>query len=396
MRVLYVEFSSGFGGSSQALAHQLKHLDRGFTPIVVVAREAGNFLEIRSSGVEVIPMPPRRIRGGGYLGEAVNLILDVAVNAPAIARLIRGRNVDLVHINNNIKDNLPAIFAARAAGVPCVCHMRGTRPLVRKERLFGRWVDRMVVLNQDALRIMEGHFGKGKAAVIDDGIDLAEYDAAPDGGAALRESWGAADVFCAGVVGRLVEGKGQEDFIEAAAILGKSGRKGRYLIVGGDPDGDGTWERRLRARTADLGLEDAVIFTGWRSDKQAVISALDVLVQSSSTFPEGAPLVCAEAMALGKPVVATDIPGSREMVVHGRTGLLVSPGDPRALADALARLMDDPEGRRRMGRAGRARVEERFDVSKNARRFERLYESLVARRDRGSSPRPLGMIEGGT
>src|SRR5207247_11054153 len=125
-----------------------------------------------------------------------------------------------------------------------------------------------------------------------------------------------------------------------------------------------------------VGLAERVVFAGYRADVPAVLDEVDVVVLPSSV--EGMPLVLLEAMAHRRPVVATPVGGTPEVVVDGETGLLVPPRDPRALADAIRRLLDDPDLAKRLGDAGRRRVELHFSLEAMNRRILELYDEVAA------------------
>jgi glycosyltransferase involved in cell wall biosynthesis len=127
-------------------------------------------------------------------------------------------------------------------------------------------------------------------------------------------------------------------------------------------------------------MAEAVTFTGVRADVPKILAALDLFVLPS--LWEGMPNAVLEAMAAGLPVVATAVGGTPEVVMDGVTGLLVPPQDPSALAQAIERLLRDPDLRRTMGRAGRRRVEQHFDVRETVRQVEDLYETLLREKGR--------------
>jgi len=144
----------------------------------------------------------------------------------------------------------------------------------------------------------------------------------------------------------------------------------RYLIVG-----KGELKESLRVKVKRLKLEEKVIFTGFRQDIKEILSALDILVLFS--IREGHPIVLLEAMAMGKPIVATDIEGVNETVVNGVTGILVPPKDPSALAEAIVCLLRDKKKAQEMGQAGRRVVEEKFNLKDKIEQHKQLYETVI-------------------
>jgi glycosyltransferase involved in cell wall biosynthesis len=167
-------------------------------------------------------------------------------------------------------------------------------------------------------------------------------------------------------VARLAEVKGQRHLIAALARLDASG-----ILVGEDIERGGSYEEVLRREAERLDVADRVVFAGYRSDVPAVLAGCDVFCLPSTA--EGMPLSVLEAMAQGKPVVATAVGGTPELVVDGVTGLLVPPGDAEALAEALGRVLSDPELAKRMGAAGRQRVERDFAADVSTARILALY-----------------------
>jgi glycosyltransferase involved in cell wall biosynthesis len=178
-----------------------------------------------------------------------------------------------------------------------------------------------------------------------------------------------AEAFLVAHVGRLAPVKGQRELLAALARV-----PGVYaVLVGEDVERGGAYRRKLEREAERLGLSERAFFLG-RRDAVAVLAEVDTLVLPSRI--EGLPVVVLEAMARSKPVVATPVGGTPELVVDGLTGRLVEVDE---LAEALASLRDHPEEARRMGEAGRRRAEE-FGVEPMARRILEIYDEAVARR----------------
>jgi glycosyltransferase involved in cell wall biosynthesis len=266
------------------------------------------------------------------------------------------------------------ILAAKLMGIKCVCHIRQTRKLIKIEKVFARWVSRFILTNNDAIPVYAQDIPSEKLSLIFNGIDLKPFESIP--GSRIRHEFGLGNAFVVGLVGRIAEGKGHDVFMKAAAMVLKSKKEIRFLIVGSDSARDQMTYQALLKLQEELKLQNDLIFTGWRKDIPGVIQQLDVVVQATTTFPEGFGLTCIEAMALKKPVVATKIPGPKDIVVDHTTGLLVDPNNPQQLADSIIYLIDHPKEARSMGQEGRRRVEELFDIKKNIKQVEEIYEEL--------------------
>jgi glycosyltransferase involved in cell wall biosynthesis len=175
-------------------------------------------------------------------------------------------------------------------------------------------------------------------------------------------------------VGHLSEVKGYPVFLEAAARLAPRLGDVAFVALGGETTTPG-YRAVLEARAAALGVAARVHFLGWRSDVARVMGAADVVVLPS--LAEGLPLAVLEAMACGRPVVASAVGGVPEAVVDGRTGLLVPPGDAGALAEAIQRVLEDPAAGRRMGAEGRRRLEAHFSLDRVLGEVHALYDDVL-------------------
>ena len=179
-----------------------------------------------------------------------------------------------------------------------------------------------------------------------------------------------------GLVGRLVPAKAPDVFLRAVSLAAARVPGLRGLVVG-----DGPLRAELEAGARRLGLGDRVVFAGVREDVEELLPGLDALLFSS--LREGLSMAMLEAMAAGVPVVATEVGGTPELITHGESGLLVPPGDPGRLADALIGLLEDPAGADGIRQAARRRVEERFSLA----RMTAAHEALYAEGPHRGSPR---------
>jgi glycosyltransferase involved in cell wall biosynthesis len=170
-------------------------------------------------------------------------------------------------------------------------------------------------------------------------------------------------------VGRLQPEKGVDVFLRAAALVSARVPSARFVVVG-----DGPLRGELEALAGRLGLEGRVEFLGYRPDARELLGGLDVLAVSSRS--DGAPLVVLEALTAGVPVVGSAVGGIPDQIRHGREGLLVPPGDPHALADALAALVAEPARARAMGAAGRRRARD-FSHSRMVDEIEATYRDVL-------------------
>lgn len=371
VNILFYEVSSGSGGSANALAQVVERLDKGrFRPVVMTTALGQKIAQIEDAKVIAIRDHNETDDFSGL--RAITSSIAYAWETLRAYVVIKTNKIALVHINTNIIAGIPLIVAAKVAGIPCVCHVRQTRDLLKREKMFAGWINRFIVLNRDMKEILKRYVPEEKIELIYDGIDLEMHGKMEDGRWKMEKE----KKPCVGIVGRMVEGKGHEDFIRAAAIVARTRADARFLVVGSDPSGDKRTESRLKTLAGTMGLNGNMTFTGWRDDVSGIISGL-ALAAYPYTAPEGLPNVIIETMALGRPVISTHIPGPTEVVVDGKTGFLVPPGDIRALAEKMLYLLDHPEVARAMGEAGRVRVEEAFTIEKTVGQIEKVYEKVI-------------------
>ncbi len=211
---------------------------------------------------------------------------------------------------------------------------------------------------------------ESKFSTIHSGVNLVKLFSESVDIIAIKRNLGVAEnCFVVGTAGRLTIVKGHRYLIEAAREILNARPDTTFIFLG-----DGELLDELKNMTTELGIEKNVKFTGWRSDVAEVISVFDVFVLPS--LNEGMGRVLVEAMALGKPVVASNVGGISDLVIHGRNGLLVPAADSRALADELEFLMKNSEKRKAMGREGK-KMAVSYSADSMVRKIERLYRELA-------------------
>lgn len=371
--ILYFETGSGFGGSSQSLLQLLTVLDRReFRPVVAAYHEGGAIQKIKSLGIPVYLVGGFAERSVGYIKLLVRWIVQELPRIVRLIRVIQREQVDLVHLNTDVYSTVAGLWAAVCCRKPVVAHIRLTRPPTRLEQWLGRLARVKITLTQEAQAFYQRWWPADRLEWVPNGIEIPqESPPRPQG---VRAALGIPPAHrVVGLIARCVPGKGYEEFLAAARMVGDQRPDVSFVIFGNGAGGDAAYEQRVRRQADTLGLNGQVTWAGWRADPQAIYEALDIVVQASSTFPEGSSRVPLEAMMRRRPVIATNIIGNREVVRHQETGLLVAPGDARALADGMRTLLDDPQLARTYGAQGRERVETLFSVQAHAARIEDLY-----------------------
>jgi glycosyltransferase involved in cell wall biosynthesis len=294
-------------------------------------------------------------------------------------RVLRAQRADILHTHNTTAF-IDGLIGARLAGVPAMIHTDHCKnyPIEWRwtiaENLASRLVDRMVAVSHHTKSelIAFEKIAESKLSVIHNGINpRPTRNVSLD---ALRRELGfAADQVIVGTIGRLEPQKGLDLLLAAVPHVVRTCPRVGFLIVGG-----GSLEAELKAQAASLGVADRIVFTGWRSDAVDLMPLVDCFV-STSHF-EGLPMVMLEAMAFGKPLVATTVGGVPEILEHGFNGFGIDRRDPALVAAALARVVKDDVLRHRLSQNSRLRYEQRFTAQTMAAAYQRVYEQSLEKK----------------
>ena len=385
IKILYYDPSSGYGGSARSLRDILIKLDKNrFQPIVAVIDDGPAIKEMEKLGFDVRLLIDKKGTSGpvfraelinGYWNFLTYILRRVFPLTYKLSKLIKEEQIDIVHVNTLIRTGLEAIFAGRLSRIPVICHLRSTCDWTRIERIVSHVVSKSICLTDEAKNRYMQYTHVDKLIRIYNGIDL-EKGLYKNSNKDIKKELGIDNKYkIVGIVGRITEGKGHDVFLEAAKIVLSQYSETKFLIVG-DTLTEKELKKNLVVLSENLGISNAVIFAGWRNDVLDVISIMDVLVQASTTFPEGFSRTCIEAMSLDIPLVVSNISGHSEIVVDGETGFIVPPGDAKSMADAILTLINDEHLADKFARNGRKRAEEFFDLNKIVKQIENIYFEL--------------------
>jgi glycosyltransferase involved in cell wall biosynthesis len=312
-----------------------------------------------------------------------------AANLLKLIRIIKDHRIDIVHGQGARAEFYARIAAMLAGGTKCVSTIampvEGYNvPFLIKQiyrffdRLSEKYVERFIVVSDVLKDIMIRKHGIAAERVIRiyNGIEIDHYD--PERMDAsrnkVRHELGLNEkASIIGAIGRLVWQKGFEYLIRSFPGVLKSCPDARLLLVG-----DGPLRANLEVLSEALDMKDKIIFAGFRSDIKEILASMDILVIPS--LLEGFPMVTLEAMAMAKPIVATDIDGLREQIIDGESGILLPPEDPNALIRSIVRLLNEPQLAMRMGSYARKHVETEFPVEKMIMETHEVYQSLILNR----------------
>ena len=367
IRVLELLTTTALGGGPRQVYDLVRHLPgKEFEVTVAGPRDGAFFKRFNDLGLAVAEVGANRLNVWALI---------------ATLRLVSDRGIQVIHSHGK-GAGLYGRLAARWTGVPAVhtfhgIHYEGYPPPLAKlylglERRLARWTHTIINVSatQEAEALALHLFEPRQSVTVVNGVDLEAQERVVTAAPIPRERFGLGrDLFVLGTVARFDPVKRLGALVGALRALERP--RVSLLLVGGGPEAD-----RLQRLVAAAHLNGRVIFTGWLDDSARVYPAIDLYVTASAK--EGLPLALLEAMGAGLAVVATDVPGHRDVVRDGETGLLVPAGDEKALAAAIATLMDDPERRRRMGQAGHARVLEEFTVRSMVGKTAEIYRAAAA------------------
>lgn len=294
-----------------------------------------------------------------------------------LVQVIKSRKIDIIH-THGYKSDILGLLAARRAGIRCVSTPHGFSGKVGIKLaafihlgIFSlRYFDAVAPLSEDLLEDMRRFkVAEAKTLLIRNGVDLKEIDqfnasflsTAPEN---------EADERLIGFIGQMIPRKGLPDLIQVFDKLYSRDQTLRLELIG-----DGRQREELETLAADQASASAVRFLGFRSDRLELLSRFSVFVMTSSL--EGIPRCMMEAMALGIPVVAYDIPGVDQLIEHGETGLLAPLGDVNALAECCQEILDNPDMAKELASNARAKIDRDYSARRMAEEYESLFLKLI-------------------
>ena len=366
--ILYLNAVGEISGAERSLLAMLAALDRGrFTP-VVAAPEGGLLRAVAALDVRTEPVALLPLRRAASIEAMWRTLSSLQCGWREISAIVNHVRPDIIHANST-----PAmLFLLRVRGMPAVWHVRDLVPLGIAGPLLYKRAARVAVISS-AVRgeVLRYGGGQDKSVLLQPAVDIGQFHPRDDK-PALRAGLGLpADPPLLGMVAQFVPWKRHHLFLDALAKLPE--RPWHAVLAGADLHHDETYSTLLKHRLTTPTFAGRVSWLPWQEDAAPLLASLDVCVLTSEREPFGR--VLAEAMACGVPAVAIDDAGPRDIVAPEETGLLCPPDD-LALAAAISRLLDDPGLRQRMGRAARARVEERFSIKGQREALTALYEGV--------------------
>ncbi|NWO05216.1 MAG: glycosyltransferase family 4 protein [Alteromonadaceae bacterium] len=368
LRVLEFITPSGFYGAERWVLALANHLDASQVVCdLAVTRESDD------QDLTVADLYPQGRGEVHYLSMANRFDWGVVHR---LARILRRRQIDIIH-THGYKSDIIGLLAARRAGIRCVSTPHGfsgkvglkLAAFIRLGTHCLRYFDAVAPLSEELARDMRRfRVPVDKIHFIANGVDIDEIDREVVALPPSRQRPEAEKVI--GFVGQMIPRKGLPDLLAVFDQLYSQNQQLRLQLLG-----DGRQRAELEAMAAAMPGASAIEFTGFRSDRLALMAGFDLFVMTSSL--EGIPRCLMEAMALGVPVAAYDIPGVDQLISHGENGLLAPHGDREALADCCRQLLDNPKLAGRLAEAARQTIETRYSARRMAGQYLALFQQLV-------------------
>ena len=344
---------------------------RGFR--VILACQPNSFLERsgRERSLEILPL-----RMNYFLPSLIKLSF-----------FLRREKVDLINAHG-YPDHFLCAVARKITGVRALVRTKHNHVPLKggalSRYLYGTLTSRIVPISEHIREVMiQSGLKPEQVTTIRTAINLSQFVPREKNQHLLSELNFPAECAIIGIVARLTERKGFKNLFEAVKLLVDEGRSIRCLVVGGGASKEKI--AALKNYAESLGISPYILLTGRRGDIPDILSLLDVFILPS--LAEGLGRSLLEAMAAGKPIVATTVGGIPEAIEHDKSGLLVPPDASRALAHAIALLLDNPLKAQELGRASRKRAELLFDETKMIDHICSLYDELISNRHPESAPR---------
>jgi glycosyltransferase involved in cell wall biosynthesis len=391
VNVLYVNHTGEVSGGERSLLTLLGGLPAEVHPQVASPRGS------LAAAVELLGVPTTAITGtaGSLRAHPLHTpraLAEMGLAALQVGRLARRHRADVVHANSIRAGIVVGLARLSAASVVHIRDCLPPGPLTSATmRLIATRATTVVANSNYTAECMRSAAPGARVEVVHNPVDLGRFDPAridpAQARARLLSELGELPEhrLLLGVVAQISPWKGQETAIEALRLLAEGGVDAQLLLIGSAKfvsratryDNEG-YVGRLRARVAASGLEGRVSWLGEREDVPELMRALDMLLLPSREEPFGRTLI--EAMALGVPVLATNVGGPSEIIENGREGYLLSPSEPEAWSRAVRTIAERPELRREMGLAGRRRVEQAFTVERHVAAMLSVYQRALTQR----------------
>jgi glycosyltransferase involved in cell wall biosynthesis len=375
INILYVITKLELGGAQKQLLSLIRHLDRNRFKIFLFTAQDG-FLIPETQTINGLTLNKSRC-----LARPINPLKDILALIE-ICRFIKNNGIEIVHTHSS-KAGILGRLAAKLTGTRIILHtvhgwsFNDYQPLLVRwifellERFTCGFTDKIIVVSDHDKRkgIKSGIGADRQYALIRYGIDYSEFATQQQN---TREELKIdSDKMVVGMIACFKPQKSPQDFIRLAFLVNQTLPETKFLLIG-----DGALRTKIEKLIRKFNLEKQVILTGWRNDIPAILSSTDVFVLTS--LWEGLPISVLEAMASGRPVISTNTGGVEEVILEGKTGFLVFPGDVASMSEKLLILLKDKDSRIKMGEAAKDSLNDGFTLTRMVSQTANLYAELLS------------------
>lgn len=371
------------GGSDTCLYLLAKEIDQTkFEPYLIYKNKSTLVSQLEEIGVKLIYIPSKKKRTvernnlsiktastiqirKNNLNEKIKLIKQLVKRFPDVlkfASIILRNRIDIVHTNHNLNSDRSMIIAAILLRRKVISHNRGLYSPIPFDSIVSKGINKIINMSNYSKNVYTSNGIPSEVCItVYDGVDIDKF----------KPSASENKEVTIGLVGRLERWKGQHVLIEAAELVLKQYPEVKFQLIG-----DGIYEPELRKMVDEKKLRDNVEFTGGVSNVQNYINNCSIIVHASIE-PEPFGMVVIEAMALAKPVIATNFGGPLEIIDNEKNGYLIPPSNPKVLAALIIKLIENFELRQQIGQNARKKVISKFEVKKYTRQVEEIYNEIL-------------------
>ena len=389
-RILYIEANRDgtIGGSYYSLLYLIQGLNKDiYEPIVMFYEDNPLVPKFKQATKRVIminhdsPSDGRISNFSEFIKFVPRFIRDILWSQIRISKWLSEIKPDMVHLNNSYAAAHDWVVACKLHKIKIIAHDRGTRPPASLQtRFFVRFFDATISVSDAYLKYLTEQKLKPKMAYrVYNGLDAKIFDGlySLEQKEQIRRDFNISDHgILIGMVGNIDYWKGQLILVKAMTTVIKKFDNVKVALVGKTANGAEKYDEQIRTCISQHGLGDKIILTGYRNDIPALLNAFDIFVHAS-VEPEPFGRVILEAMAMKKPIVATNSGGTPEQIVNGQSGLLIPMDDDCAMADAIMEYIEDMQKAKKIGQNAFERFSERFSVEKMVQGVEGVYERVL-------------------
>lgn len=379
MKILYVHAKGEIGGSDISLLTILKNINRKyFSPNVIVGKKGPFFPDYKKYSDRCEEIGFTVLKSPENFFDLLKMLLGFLPSIFMIWKIIRKWDIDIVHVNTVVIPS--AVIAGRLAGKKVVVHKR---EIITSNKFASGILDFITYIFADKIIAISNSVKKSslkvmqkKTIVVYNGVDLSEIKMSGSG--KLRRQYKISkDSFLIGIFSRIEPWKGQHIVIKSIHPILQRSKNVKLMIFGNHYTNKGKkYFEYLKSLVKDLEIENAVLFPGWIKNLNDVYNEFDLVILPSID-PEPLGRVVIEAMAAGRPVIATNLGGSRECILNNESGFLVKENDVSSMGDAILKILESKNLGNKLGNNGRERVEKIFNIKIIINQIENMYKNIV-------------------